>query len=292
MKTPILNDVGYIYVGGYGTNIINAQPVIDAIEYDPSGSLNGYVVCVAWDESDALKCRGVYLDKYDPSEWSISYQQVVQDCGISLTGGLSCQFQPTISRKRDVYSDFMVGYTFINRIYSVQVNADVSSQGQVSVTVNTPQQVSSMNENAVYAASITRNADDYVIAYEVNNLDWLGYNRYFVVKSYSSPNWNTTATMIPIVTNYQDPINPSLGYHETQVPGAEGLRVVFHRNWGGGFRVAEIETGYTEYVRSTNGSESFASIVPYAPEGELLDIHSVVRPDFPSCITWGSRIIY
>jgi hypothetical protein len=97
---------------------------------------------------------------------------------------------------------------------------------------------------------------------------------------FTSGTWNTTVNQLPYYssTGYGEPIAPSIGAHTTSATCgggtlARGLRVAFHRNWGGGIRVGKFDCSYSATDQLTDG-ESFPSVVPFTANGLLREAYS------------------
>ncbi|MCZ7558618.1 MAG: T9SS type A sorting domain-containing protein [Bacteroidia bacterium] len=137
-------------------------------------------------------------------------------------------------------------------------------------------------DSVVFAPSITHNHEmKAVVAYEVKVPGIIYSDRWVNIRTYdnTSGTWNTTLHQIPYfaMTGYGEPISPSLGAHETNTHCGQapepGLRLAFHRNWGGGIRIGVIDCQYSEHDQFTSG-ECFPSVVPYAPNGMLRETFS------------------
>ena len=138
------------------------------------------------------------------------------------------------------------------------------------------------SDSVVFAPSITHNHEmKAVVAYEVKVPGFMYSDRWVNIRAYdnTSGSWNTTLYQIPYygMTQYGEPISPSLGAHETSTSCGQtsdpGLRLAFHRNWGGGIRIGVIDCQYTEFDQFSSG-ECYPSVVSYAPNGMLRETFS------------------
>lgn len=138
-------------------------------------------------------------------------------------------------------------------------------------------------DSCIFAPSITHDKNKKpVVAYEVKVPSIIHSDRWVNVRTYdySTSTWNTTVYQLPYYqwTQYNEPLAPSIGAHQTStVCGngdiARGLRIAFHQDWGGGIRVGKFDCGYTATDQLMNG-ESFPSVVPFAPNGLLREAYS------------------
>lgn len=238
----------------------------------------GDIVIVAWDSNDRIEYDMKYLryfGVYNATE--ISGCLVVDTVDNPVFPSITCQ---------DSMTEFTICWRQGERVAcsQIQVGGGTCDKDKFKhyTTSSSIADASLTTDRVVFAPSLTCDQFGYpVIAYEVLDSIWIYSNRWVNVRTYdpTSSSWNTAVYQVPFYshTGYRDPISPSLGAHETSTGCGglpdPGIRMAFHRNWGGGIRVGEIGCQYTEYEQLTNG-ECFPSVVPFSHNGKLREAYS------------------
>ncbi|MFZ1730029.1 MAG: hypothetical protein WBQ23_16095 [Bacteroidota bacterium] len=259
----------------YGDNNGAATtPVVSAGQMcvDPYGNPKGDIVVVVWDHDQYIEYNLLWLyftDIYN------------QKFGPLASNTVDHPLFPTIDTDNE-YIKFTVAWREGATIKAAKIGIPSCNPASFYLTSIPLPDVSFNYEIAVHAPSVTHNAETKpVVAYEVRVPSLIYSDRWVNVRSYdeTAGTWNTTLYQIPYYqfTQYADPIAPSIGAHATtnmcgQLP-EPGLRLAFHRNWGGGIRIGVIDCQYTEYDQLASG-ESFPSVVPFAPFGLLREAYS------------------
>ena len=248
-------------------------PVVAAGHHclDPYGNPKGDVVCVIWDHAQFIEFNLLLL----------YVDSVFQKWGYIADNSIDQPVFPSIDTDNE-FIQFTAAWREGTRIKTRKLQIPSCNPVSFYLAQLPIPDVSFDYEVAVHAPSITHNAASKpVVAYEVKVPSLIYSDRWVNVRTYdeTSGSWNTTLYQIPYYqfTRYSDPIAPSIGAHETttmcgQTP-EPGLRLAFHRNWGGGIRVGVIDCQYSEYDQLSAG-ESFPSVVPFAPNGQLREAFS------------------
>jgi hypothetical protein len=240
--------------------------------HDPYGNPKGDIVVVLWDDDEYMAYNLLWL--YFTTVW-------VQEDGVIASNQTDHPVFPSL----DVNSDF-IDFTAAWReglvIKAATLQIPTCNDQFFSLGVLPLPDVSLPYDRALHAPCITHNHESKpVVAYEVSVPSIIYSDRWVNVRTWdeTSSSWNTTLYQIPYYqfTRYTEPIAPSIGAHPTTDTCGQnlspGLRLAFHRNWGGGIRVCTIDCQYTEYDQLLDG-ESFPSVVPFAPTGLLREVFS------------------
>jgi hypothetical protein len=257
-------------------NGASTTPVVAAVK--TCNIDQGDIVIVLWDNQEHIEYNMLYL--YYTDIYNATHLQ-----GQLATNIADNPSFPAITGDRILH--FTVAWREGDVIKSAEIDVGGGScdkdKFKSNFFINHLQNASMQYEVCVYAPSITHDQNSKpVIAYEVKVPSILYSDRWVNIRTYdyTSSSWNTTIYQLPYYqwTQYGDAISPSIGAHNTNtICGngdiGRGLRVAYHRNWGGGIRVGAFDCNYAEYDQLMNG-ESFPSVVPYAPNGLLREAYS------------------
>ncbi|MBE0645459.1 MAG: T9SS type A sorting domain-containing protein [Bacteroidetes bacterium] len=244
---------------------------------------DGHIVVVVWDDHQFLRSNMLYL-KYEFPYVDTSGQSVHRADTVTVNA-TNYPVYPSIT-----CDDQMTEYTVCWREGSdikcseIHVGGGTCDQDKFYsyTTVSSIADASLASDTCVFAPSVTRDHNNNpVVAYEVRQAGWIYSDRWVNVRTYdgNSRSWNTTAYQMPYysATGYGEAIAPSVGAHETTTSCGgnpePGLRVAFHKNWGGGIRIGVIDCQYSEYAQISDG-ESYPSVVPFASNGSLRETYS------------------
>lgn len=239
---------------------------------DAYGNPKGDIVVVIWDHERFVEYNLL---------WLYYTQAYMYDFGYFVDNPDQHPVYPTIDTDNE-FIKFTAAWREGNTIKSKVLEVPSCNPAAFYLATLDLPDVSFDYEIAVHAPSITHNsATKPVVAYEVKVPSIIYSDRWVNVRTFdeSTWSWNTTLYQMPYYqfTQYSDPIAPSVGAQQTttmcgQTP-EPGLRVAFHRNWGGGIRVGVIDCQFSEYDQLADG-ESFPSVVPFAPNGQLREAFS------------------
>ncbi|MCB2205252.1 T9SS type A sorting domain-containing protein [bacterium] len=259
----------------FRSNCASTTPVVAAGKMcsDPYGVPEGDLVLVLWDNQSRINYELIwdYFGNTDTRDTgTIAYNAIDPPKYPSIDNRSSFLYYTAAWREGDVIKSAKLNIPSCNPV--------AFYLGQIDLP-----DVTMANEKAIYAPSITHNADHKpVIAYECKVPSILYSDRWVNVRTYdyTSGSWNTTVYHLPYYqfTRYNGPISPSVDAHSSSVVcgggdiGA-GLRVAYHQDWGGGIRVGSFECSYSANDQLMNG-ESFPNLVSYSPGGELREVYS------------------
>lgn len=246
-------------------------------------SNQGDIVVVAWDDHEYIAYNMLYL--YYEDIFVDAKGQLVQKDGDITQNTIHNPVYPTITC-HDAQTEFTICWREGTDIACGQLfvgggTCDKHKYLESCSSIPIPN-ASIGTDTCVFAPSITHDCRGIPsLAYEVKVQSGIYSSRWVNIRMYdnTSQSWNTTVYQIPYYawTGYGEPISPSLGAHESTTDCGgypePGLRVAFHKNWGGGIRVGVIDCQYSEYAQITNG-ESYPSVVPFASNGSLRETYS------------------